>query len=172
MGRDRGRFRLPSARAALSRQLAASRRAAGLSRGRLAPLSGYSRGTIANAETGRQRVPREFWRSCEDALGTGTALVRGFDEVEAAVRSGHVQAAAAAQRARVVVGVPVAVVYIFRKTANNAPYYSAVCRCGWFAEPVEVRYPDLQAEEQMAAAARAHTPNADVTVAFPLDQPS
>ncbi len=94
------------ARAALGRQLAARRRAAGLSQEQLAPLSGYSRSTIANAETGRQRVPRGFWRRCDDALGTGTALVRGFDEVEAMARRGHVQAAAAARQARVVVGAP------------------------------------------------------------------
>jgi hypothetical protein len=64
------------------------------------------------------------------------------------------------------------VVYVFEKAASYATYYSAVCRCGWFAEPIETRYPDLQAEEQMAAAARAHSPNADVNVAFPLDRPT
>ncbi len=39
---------LAGARAALGRQLAGSRRAAGLSQEQLAPLSGYSRSTIAN----------------------------------------------------------------------------------------------------------------------------
>ena len=43
------------ARVALGRQLAASRLAAGLSQQQLAPLSGHSRSTVANAETGRQR---------------------------------------------------------------------------------------------------------------------
>ena len=64
------------------------------------------------------------------------------------------------------------VIYVFDKRANYSPYYSAVCRCGWFAEPVEVRYPDLHVEQQMAAAARAHNPNIDPNVAFPLDQPT
>lgn len=63
------------------------------------------------------------------------------------------------------------VIYVFEKRADYAPYYSAVCRCGWFAEPVHAPYPDPQAEAQMAAAARAHSPDADVNVAFPLDQP-
>lgn len=64
-----------------------------------------------------------------------------------------------------------AVIYVFEKSAKYPPYYSAVCRCGWFAELVEVEYPNPQVEEQMAAAARAHSPNADVSVGFPLDRP-
>jgi DNA-binding XRE family transcriptional regulator len=65
------------ARVALGRQLAASRRAAGLSQEQLAPLSGHSRSTVANAETGRQRAPRDFWKLCDAALVTGTtALAR------------------------------------------------------------------------------------------------
>ena len=64
------------------------------------------------------------------------------------------------------------VIYVFEKGANYAPYYSAVCRCGWSAEPVEIRYPDLQVEKQMTAAARAHNPNTDANVGFPLDQPT
>ncbi len=67
--RSRGLFRgAAGARAALGRQLAASRRAAGLSQEQLAPLSGYSQSTVANSEIGRQRVPRGFWRRCDDAL--------------------------------------------------------------------------------------------------------
>ena len=64
------------------------------------------------------------------------------------------------------------VIYVFEKRASYPPYYSAVCRCGWMAELVEVGYPDLQVEEQMAAAARAHDPDADVSVGFPLDRPT
>jgi tetratricopeptide (TPR) repeat protein len=72
----------------------------GLSQHELAPLSGYSRSTIANAETGRQRVPRGFWKSCDVALGTGSALARGHDEVLAAERSDHLHTAMAARQAR------------------------------------------------------------------------
>jgi Helix-turn-helix domain len=89
---------------ALGRQLAASRRAAGLSQEQLAPLSGYSRSTIANTETGRQRVPRSFWENCDAVLGTGTALARGHDEVTAAQRGDHLRSAAVARQARVLVG--------------------------------------------------------------------
>ena len=89
---------------ALGRQLAASRRAAGLSQQRLASLTDYSRSTIANAETGRQRAPREFWQRCDAALGTGNALSRGYQEVAAAQRRRHIGAAAAAQQARAVMG--------------------------------------------------------------------
>ena len=63
------------------------------------------------------------------------------------------------------------VIYVLEKRADYAPYYSAVCKCGWFAEPVAAAYPNLQVEEQMAAAAQAHTPDADVSVGFPLDDP-
>jgi len=89
---------------ALGRQLAASRRAAGLSQEQLAPLSGYSRSTIANTETGRQRVPRSFWENCDAVLGTGTALARGHDEVTAAQRGDHLRTAAIARQARALVG--------------------------------------------------------------------
>ncbi|HXP19102.1 MAG TPA: helix-turn-helix transcriptional regulator [Streptosporangiaceae bacterium] len=89
---------------ALGRQLAASRRAAGLSQEALARLAEYSRSTVANVETGRQRVPRGFWARCDAALGTGTALVRGYDDVVAAARRGEARAAVAARRARAISG--------------------------------------------------------------------
>ena len=95
---------LAGAWGALGRQLAASRRAAGLSQARLALLAEYSRSTVANAETGRQHVPREFWARCDIALGTGTALMRGYDEVAAATRRRELQAASAARRARTITG--------------------------------------------------------------------
>ena len=84
----------------LGRQLAASRKAAGLSQERLAPLSGYTRSTIANAETGRQHLPRDFWKRCDDVLDTGTALARGHDEIAALQRGRHVHSAVVAHRAR------------------------------------------------------------------------
>ena len=63
------------------------------------------------------------------------------------------------------------VIYVYDKHSDLLPYYSAVCKCGWFAEPVETPYPDLASEQRMAAAARAHDPAADTTVGFPLDGP-
>src|ERR1022692_1670482 len=89
---------MAEARAALGRQLAASRRAAGLTQEQLAPLSGHSRSTVANAETGRQRAPRVFWNLCDDALGTGTALTRGYDAVQVIQQRAHVQAAVVARQ--------------------------------------------------------------------------
>ena len=95
----------------LGRQLAASRQAAGLSQHGLAGLAEYSRSTIANAETGRQRVPRRFWQRCDDALGTGTALARGYDDITALTRRRRPRDAAASQQTRLAahesqVGVP------------------------------------------------------------------
>jgi DNA-binding XRE family transcriptional regulator len=83
---------------ALGRQLAASRRATGLSQDQLAPLAGYSRSTVANVETGRQHVPRDFWKNCDEALNTGNALAHGFDEVEALTRRAHEHAEAIAKQ--------------------------------------------------------------------------
>jgi hypothetical protein len=62
------------------------------------------------------------------------------------------------------------VVYVYLRRSDQLPYYSAVCRCGWFAEPVETSYPNPVIEEQMASAARAHDPAADTSVGFPLDK--
>jgi hypothetical protein len=63
------------------------------------------------------------------------------------------------------------VVYVYTRKSDLAPYYSAVCKCGWFAQPVDTNYPDPDVEQQMASAARAHDPAADTKVAFPIDNP-
>jgi hypothetical protein len=66
-----------------------------------------------------------------------------------------------------------AVIYVLDRRADYVPYYSAVCQCGWFAEPVDApAYPDHEIERVMAAAAAAHDPNADTNVGFPLDEPT
>ena len=77
---------------ALGRQLSACRKAVGLSQERLAALADYSRSTIANVETGRQRVGADFWARCDDVLGTAGALRRGFGEVHLAEQSEREQA--------------------------------------------------------------------------------
>jgi transcriptional regulator with XRE-family HTH domain/tetratricopeptide (TPR) repeat protein len=74
------------ARVALGAELAAYRRAAGYTQARLAQLTGYSRSTIANLETGRQHVPRRFFERADAALRTGGTLATGHDDLEAAIR--------------------------------------------------------------------------------------
>jgi transcriptional regulator with XRE-family HTH domain len=81
------------ARAALGAELDAYRRAAGCTQAQLARLTGYSRSTIANVETGRQHVPRSFWERADAALRTGGTLATAHDELEAAARR-HLRAAA------------------------------------------------------------------------------
>ena len=73
-------------RRALGAELAAYRRAAGHSQAQLARLTEYSRSTIANVETGRQHVPRNFWERADAALRTGGVLASAHDQVEAAAR--------------------------------------------------------------------------------------
>jgi DNA-binding XRE family transcriptional regulator len=82
-----------TARRALGTKLAAYRRAAQLSQDELARLADYSRSTIANVETGRQHVPREFWALVDSAVHADGALIRANDEVETAARQEHVDAA-------------------------------------------------------------------------------
>ena len=69
---------------ALGRQLYTRRQARGLSQEQLAELIHYSRSSIANVETGRQKVSRRFWKSCDEALATGETFALCYDEIRAA----------------------------------------------------------------------------------------
>src|SRR5215475_856247 len=75
-----------AARHALGRLLAKHRQAAGLNQHQLAPHAHYSRSTIANVETGRQNVPRDFWERCDQALDARGGLLAAFDRLDALVR--------------------------------------------------------------------------------------
>jgi transcriptional regulator with XRE-family HTH domain len=84
----------------LGRQLAALRRAAGLTQHRLAAVAGFSRSTVSLAEIGRQSQARDFWEACDKALDTGGVLTAGADQIDK-VRDAEQRAAAlAAQEAR------------------------------------------------------------------------
>ncbi|MBB5874648.1 hypothetical protein F4553_008082 [Allocatelliglobosispora scoriae] len=48
----------------------------------LALAINYSRSTVANVETARQRVPREFWIACDAVLATDGLLTRAHDDME------------------------------------------------------------------------------------------
>jgi transcriptional regulator with XRE-family HTH domain len=87
-------------RAELGAELAAYRRAAGYSQAQLAQLSGYSRSAIANVETGRERIPRNFRERADAALHTGGTLATGHDELETAQRNELRAAAHQASTAR------------------------------------------------------------------------
>jgi len=54
-------------RRALGRRLAALRSRSGFSQWEFAPLTGYSRSTLSDAELGRHRLRREFWERCDEA---------------------------------------------------------------------------------------------------------
>ncbi len=71
-------------RRALGRQLAAQRNRAGLSQWDLAPLTGYSRSTLSDAELGRHRLRREFWLRCDELLKAEGRLVASYDRIETA----------------------------------------------------------------------------------------
>jgi transcriptional regulator with XRE-family HTH domain len=93
------RATIASARRALGIKLASLRRAAGYTQVEFAPLTGYGRSTLANVETGRQNVPRAFWRRCATALGDDTFL-NEFDHIEAMVQASRRDAVTSAQAER------------------------------------------------------------------------
>src|ERR1700742_3114608 len=85
-------------RQALGRRLAALRSRSGFSQWEFAPLTGYSRSTLSDAELGRHRLRRAFWQRCDDALRAEGALPAAYDRIEVqatvARRSARVQAQA------------------------------------------------------------------------------
>ena len=91
---------LAEARLTLGKQLAAHRRAGGYSQASFAPLTGYSRSTVATVEVGRQHAPRDFWERCDGVLGTGSALAAAHDQLERLARIRHADSARALRAAR------------------------------------------------------------------------
>ena len=87
-------------RRALGRQLAALRNRAGFSQWDLAPLTGYSRSTLSDAELGRHRLRREFWLRCDELLSADGYLTGCYDRIEitaALIRQRHLSAAQVAR---------------------------------------------------------------------------
>lgn len=87
-------------RRALGRRLASLRSRAGFSQWEFAPLTGYSRSTLSDAELGRHRLRREFWMRCDEALSVGGALVTAYDQIEAVAAVVRRKARIQAQRTR------------------------------------------------------------------------
>jgi DNA-binding XRE family transcriptional regulator len=87
-------------RRALGQQLAAMRNRAGLSQWELAPLTGYSRSTLSDAELGRHRLRREFWLRCDELLKADSRLVASYDRIEAAAAIMRQRARSRAELAR------------------------------------------------------------------------
>ena len=85
-------------RRALGRRLAALRSRSGFSQWEFAPLTGYSRSTLSDAELGRHRLRREFWQRCDEALMSEGLLTAAYDRIEALAtavrRSARIQAQA------------------------------------------------------------------------------
>lgn len=85
-------------RRALGRRLAALRSRSGFSQWEFAPLTGYSRSTLSDAELGRHRLRREFWQRCDEALMSEGVLTAAYDRIEALAtavrRSARIQAQA------------------------------------------------------------------------------
>ena len=85
-------------RRALGRRLAALRSRSGFSQWEFAPLTGYSRSTLSDAELGRHRLRRGFWQRCDEALMSEGVLTAAYDRIEALAtavrRSARIQAQA------------------------------------------------------------------------------
>jgi hypothetical protein len=76
------------------------RNRAGLSQWELAPLTGYSRSTLSDAELGRHRLRREFWLRCDGLLNADGRLVASYDRIEAAAAIVRQRTRSTAQLAR------------------------------------------------------------------------
>jgi transcriptional regulator with XRE-family HTH domain len=87
-------------RRALGRRLAALRSRSGFSQWEFAPLTGYSRSTLSDAELGRHRLRREFWQRCDEALASGGMLIAAYDQIEAQAMEVRRRARSRAQAAR------------------------------------------------------------------------
>jgi transcriptional regulator with XRE-family HTH domain len=87
-------------RRALGRRLAALRSRSGFSQWEFAPLTGYSRSTLSDAELGRHRLRREFWQRCDDALRAEGALIAAYDRIEAQASAVRRSARSQAQAVR------------------------------------------------------------------------
>jgi Helix-turn-helix domain len=87
-------------RRALGRQLASLRSRSGFSQWEFAPLTGYSRSTLSDAELGRHRLRREFWERCDSALMTDGVLTTVYDRIEVAATALRRSARSQAQAAR------------------------------------------------------------------------
>lgn len=87
-------------RQSLGRELAARRRDAGYSQRQLAPLTGYARSTLSDAELGRHHVRRDFWERCQRVLHAGGVLTGRYDQIEAVAAAWRAAAVRAAQAAR------------------------------------------------------------------------
>jgi len=77
---------IANARRVLGAQLAACRRAAGLSQQELADEAGFSRSAIGNAETGRPGASHDFWLSVDKAVSAGGSLVAQYAKIDTAAR--------------------------------------------------------------------------------------
>jgi len=93
---------IDNARRELGAELAAYRRAAGLSQAELASFVSYSRSTVANVETGRQHVPADFWEKADLACHAEGALANASNHVETLVRREREKAARHATSSRLV----------------------------------------------------------------------
>ncbi|MGH3826292.1 MAG: helix-turn-helix domain-containing protein, partial [Pseudonocardiaceae bacterium] len=75
---------LVALRCALGAQLAAARRAAEIGQQQVARKTGYSRSTVAHAESGRQLLTQDFWETADQLLAADGALLAGYQRVHAA----------------------------------------------------------------------------------------
>ncbi|HKR48986.1 MAG TPA: helix-turn-helix transcriptional regulator [Pseudonocardiaceae bacterium] len=71
-------------RLALGQQLAASRQAAELGQQQVGRKTGYSRSSVAKAESGRQLLTRDFWTTADKLLNADGALLTSYEQVRAA----------------------------------------------------------------------------------------
>lgn len=76
---------------ALGHQLAALREAAEFGQQQVARRTGYSRPSVSHAEAGRQLLKRDFWKTADELLRAGGALLAEYERVRAAQQAYEAQ---------------------------------------------------------------------------------
>ena len=71
---------------ALGRRLAELRQARGHTQEQFAGMIYVSRSSVANVETGRQNVTRQFWAACDKVLGTSETFTADYDRIHEAAQ--------------------------------------------------------------------------------------
>jgi len=75
---------LAAMKLALGQQLTALRQAGGKVQQQIARRTGYTRSSVAKAETGRQLLTREFWTTADELLAAKGALLASYERVRRA----------------------------------------------------------------------------------------
>jgi transcriptional regulator with XRE-family HTH domain len=119
----------------LGNQLAALREAAGIVQQQVAHKTGYSRSSVAKAESGRQLLTPEFWRTADELLKAEGALLASYEQVRDEPGGGAGQGVRRGPGARS--GVASREQFVFRRSGSGCRWTGGADRTGSAAYRVD-----------------------------------